>query len=220
VEVVGVPIGVMDQMASMACREGLALFLDTRTLEFEHVPLQLRGAGLELLVVDTGAPRRLADGRYAERRAESEAAAATLGLGTLRDATASDLRTAALDQALLRRARHVVTENARVLEFVRLLREGRLHEVGPLLTASHRSLRDDYEVSGPALDLAVGTAIEAGAVGARMTGAGFGGCALALVPARVTSDVVAAVRRAFLSHDLAEPDVFPVGPAGGARRVR
>jgi galactokinase len=220
VDVVGVPCGVMDQMASLCCREGHALFLDTRTLDVDHVSFDLARAGPDVLLVDTRIPRRLTDGRYAERRAESSAAAAALGVGTLRDATASDLETAQLGRALLRRARHVVTENARVLEFVRLLRAGRLSEVGPLLTESHRSLREDYEVTGPALDLAVRAALEAGALGARMTGGGFGGCALALVPERRASEVEAAVRRAFSSNGLSEPHVFPVRPVGGARRLR
>ena len=181
-EVVGVPSGVMDQMVSMLGRAGHALFLDTRSLDTEQVPLPLEAAGLCLLVLDTRAGHRLVDGAYADRRSACEAAAAVLGVAALRDATLEQVEAAAgeLGEERLRRARHVVTENARVLEAVELLRAGELDRLGPLLAASHASLRDDYAVSSPELDTAVEAAVAAGAVGARMTGAGFGGSAIAL----------------------------------------
>jgi galactokinase len=220
-EVVGVPSGVMDQMVSMLARAGHALFLDTRSLATEQVPLPLEAAGLCLVVIDTRAGHRLVDGAYADRRAACEAAAAVLGVPALRDATAEQVEAAAeaLGEEGLRRARHVVTENARVLEAVRLLRAGDLDRLGPLLAASHASLRDDYEVSSPELDTAVAAAVAAGAVGARMTGAGFGGSALALVEAGLVGRVGDQVRGAFATAGFGPPAVAAVVPSDGARRL-
>jgi galactokinase len=220
-EVVGVPSGVMDQMASMLGRAGHALFLDTRSLNTEQVPLPLEAAGLCLVVIDTRAGHRLVDGAYADRRAACEAAAATLGVPALRDATPAQVEAAAdaLGEEGLRRARHVVTENARVLEAVRLLRAGELERLGPLLAASHASLRDDYEVSSPELDTAVEAAVTAGAVGARMTGAGFGGSALALARADLVGRIDGQVQAAFAAAGLGPPSVAAVVPSDGARRL-
>jgi galactokinase len=211
----------MDQMVSMLGRAGHALFLDTRSLDTEQVPLPLEAAGLRLVVLDTRAGHRLVDGAYADRRATCEAAAATLGVRALRDATPAQLEAAAgaLGGEGLRRARHVVTENARVLEAVALLRAGDLDRLGPLLAASHASLRDDYEVSSPELDTAVEAAVAAGAVGARMTGAGFGGSAIALVRAELVDRVGARVRDAFAAAGFGPPEVAPVVAADGARRL-
>src|SRR5262249_30188653 len=136
---VGVPSGIMDQSASLLCRQGHVLFLDTRSLEVEQVPLDLAEAGLDLLVVDTRAPHRLADGEYAARRRDCERGAAALGVPYLRDVSAADLASALSkidDDTTRRRVRHVVTEDARVLDVVDLLRGGRVREIGPLLTAS------------------------------------------------------------------------------------
>jgi galactokinase len=218
-EIVGVPSGVMDQMASMACLAGHVLLLDTRSLVAEQVPFDLDAAGLTLLVIDTGVSHALADGAYAERRQACEEAARILELPALRDATEADVAAAAdlLGEVRHRRARHVVTENARVLEVVDRLRAGRLDAIGPLLTASHVSLRDDYEVSAPGLDTAVEAALRAGALGARMTGAGFGGCALALAPAVEVGAVTRIVTAAFAGFRA--PTVFAVHPADGARRL-
>jgi galactokinase len=220
-EVVGVPSGAMDQMVSMLGRAGHALFLDTRSLDTEQVPLPLQAAGLRLVVIDTRAGHRLVDGAYADRRAACEAAAATLGVPALRDATPAQVEAAAdaLGEEGLRRARHVVTENARVLEAVRLLRAGELERLGPLLAASHASLRDDYEVSSPELDTAVAAAVAAGAVGARMTGAGFGGSALALARADLVGRVDERVRAAFAAAGFGPPAVAAVVPSDGARRL-
>ena len=220
-EVVGVPSGVMDQMAAMLGRAGHALFLDTRSLEAEQVPVPLEAAGLRLMVIDTRAGHRLVDGAYADRRAACEAAAAALGVPALRDVTPEQVEAAAaeLGDPGLRRARHVVTENARVLAAVELLRAGRLDRLGPLLAASHASLRDDYEVSSPELDTAVEAAVDAGAVGARMTGAGFGGSAVALVPAAQVDPVTGQVAAAFAAAGFAAPEVTTVTPADGARRL-
>jgi len=221
-EVVGVPSGAMDQLAAMLGREGHAIFIDTRSLDIEAVPLAVSAAGLTLLVLDTNIPRRLAEGAYGERRRQCEHAAHLLGVPSLRDATPEvvDARAGDLGDVLHRRARHVTTENGRVLEAVAALRAHDFGRLGELLGASHRSLRDDYEVSAPVLDVAVDAAIDAGAVAARMTGAGFGGCALALVPVDRAHAVEAAVADAFAAAGLGEPRTFEVSPAAAARRLR
>jgi galactokinase len=216
VEVVGVPCGVMDQMAAMCCRDGSAMFLDCRSLEMEHLPLALDD--LTLLVVDVGTPRRLVEGSYARRRAECEAAARALGVTALRDATDADVGRLA-DETMGRRARHVVTENRRVLEVAGLLRRDATAEIGPMLTASHVSLRDDFEVSTPELDAAVEACIRGGALGARMTGAGFGGCVIALVPNDALSEVRRRVSDEALTGDRGLPRSFAATPAQGAHRV-
>ena len=220
-EVVGVPSGVMDQMVSMLGRAGHALFLDTRSLGTEQVPLPLEAAGLCLVVIDTRAGHRLVDGAYADRRAACQAAAAVLGVPALRDATPALLEryATALGDPGLRRARHVVTENARVLAAVELLRAGDLDRLGPLLAASHASLRDDYEVSSPELDTAVEAAVAAGAVGARMTGAGFGGSAIALVETALAGRLADRARDAFAAAGFGPPQVTAVVPSDGARRL-
>jgi galactokinase len=220
-DVVGVPCGIMDQMAALACTAAHVLLLDCRSLEADQVPFAPADAGLALLVVDTRVSHALADGGYAERRAACERAARVLGVRALRDATQADLDAAhdRLGEGPYRRARHVVGENARVLAVVELLRRGRPDTIGDALNASHASLRDDYQVSAPELDTAVEAALGAGALGARMTGAGFGGCALALVPAGAVADVGKAVRAGFAERGFREPGIFAVEPADGARRV-
>ncbi|MFR9755429.1 galactokinase [Streptomyces sp. TR06-5] len=220
----GVPCGVMDQMASACCIEGHALFLDTRDLGRRQVPLDLASHGLRLLVMDTRVRHSLADGAYAERRAGCEEAARLLGAAALRDVPAEDGRGAPADRvadpALRRLVRHVVSENQRVLRTVALLDAGQLRAVGPVLTAGHASLRDDFAVSCPELDLAVGTAVAAGALGARMTGGGFGGSAIALVEDARAATVGEAVAAAFAEAGHREPGIFEALPAAGARRVR
>ncbi len=199
-EFVGAPTGVMDQMACMYGRAGHLVFLDTRSLAVEHVPFDLSGHGLSLLVIDTRAPHALVDGQYAERRKSCDAAARMLGVTALRDVALDGLeRALALlpDDPLRRRVRHVVTENARVLDVVDLLRAGGAdpRKIGPALTASHGSLRDDFEVTVAELDVAVEGALAAGAHGARMTGGGFGGCVIALVERPAVEAVAHAVAR-------------------------
>ena len=217
---VGMPCGIMDQAASTLCRAGHALFLDCRSLAAQHIPFDLAGTGLAMLVVDTRAPHQLVDGEYAARRASCERAAALLGVPALRDVTDLDAALAALpDDELRRRTRHVVTENARVLAVVDLLRAGRVRDIGPLLTASHVSMRDDYEITVPEVDVAVETARSAGAYGARMTGGGFGGCVLALVDADATGTVATAVADAFAGHGFRPPAPFVAVPSDGAERV-
>ncbi|MFI9163602.1 galactokinase [Kitasatospora aureofaciens] len=218
---VGVPCGVMDQMASACCTDGAALFLDTRTLEQRHVPLDLEAAGLRLLVIDTRVKHDLGDGAYAALRAGCERAAELLGLDALRDLPAAGL-TAALERLpedLARLVRHVVTENLRVAETIEHLDGGRVAALGPVLTAGHASLRDDFRVSCDETDLAVEAAVAAGALGARMTGGGFGGSVIALVRAADADPVAEAVRSAFRSAGHADPVAFTAVPSAGARRV-
>lgn len=195
VEYVGVRCGIMDQLCASVGLAGHALFLDTRTLHSGQVPLP---ADHRVVVVDSGVPRRLAEAGYNRRRAECEEAARLLGVRTLRDAGPDDLpRVQALREPLRRRARHVVTENARVLQGVQALRAGDAPAFGRLMVASHRSLRDDFEVSTPELDRLVDACLAAGAAGARLTGAGFGGAVVALVAQAQLDDFRAQVSRAF-----------------------
>jgi galactokinase len=220
---VGMPCGIMDQSASTLCRAGHALFLDCRTRQTAQIPFDLSAAGLAMLVVDTKAPHRHVSGEYAARRAACESAAAALRVPALRDVT--DLRdlSAALsrldDEVLRRRVRHVVTENLRVLSVVDLLRAGEPRRIGPLMTESHASMRDDFEITVPEVDTAVSAALGAGAYGARMTGGGFGGCVLALVDADATDLVAAAVAEAFAARGFAAPAPFVATPSAGATRL-
>ncbi len=217
-EVAGAPTGGMDQAASLRATAGHALLLDTLDNSVAQVPFHLAEAGLELLVIDTRAEHALVDGQYAARRAACHAAAARLGVGTLREVTDLDAALAALpDPVEQRRVRHVVTEIARVEQFVDLVRADRVREVGPLMDASHESLRVDYEVSCAELDVAVGASRSAGALGARMTGGGFGGSAIALIEADAAGDVADAVARAFGGRGWPVPGFLlaVAGPAGG-----
>lgn len=217
---VGAPTGLLDQAASTLCREGEALFLDCRSGEVEQVPFAPDTDGLEVLVLDTRVPHSHVDGEYGERRASCEEAARQLGVPALRDVTDLDDALGRLGEDLLRRrVRHVVTEDARVLQAVQVLRDGRVRDLAPLLDDSHTSMRDDYEITVPAVDLAVETARAAGALGARMTGGGFGGCIIALVPAGIADQVGAAVSAALTGAGHEEPRWFTASPSAGARRV-
>jgi galactokinase len=223
-DVVGAPTGVMDQMASLHGRAGHLVFLDTRSLAVEHVPFDLSSAGLALLVIDSRAPHALVTGEYAERRRSCERAAELLGLRALRDLALDDLPDALArldDELLRRRTRHVVTENARVLEVVAALRSGvDSRRIGPVLTASHASMRDDFEITVGQVDLAVTAALAAGAYGARMTGGGFGGCVLALVDDDRCDAVAEAVHAAYADAGYARPSAFRTAAHDGARRLR
>ena len=219
-EAVGAPTGIMDQMAAMLGRTDAAIFLDCRSLETHIVDLGFADAGLELVVIDTGVTHAHATGGYGERRAACERGAAAMGVPALRDLGVDDLDRAAtlLDDVTFRRVRHIVTENQRVLDTVRTLRTAGPTAIGDLLVASHASMRDDFEISTPELDTAVESALASGAVGARMTGGGFGGAAIALV-ARDRVDAVAdAARAAFAASGFAPPTVFTVTPSAGADR--
>ena len=222
-EVVGAATGGMDQSAALLCRDGHALYLDCRSGEVEHVPLDLGAHGLALLVTDTRAAHTLADGRYETRRRASERAATMLGVRTLREVDVAELPSL-LDvlgmPELVRRARHVVSEIERVRVTVAALRDDDFAAVGALLDESHRSLRDDYEVSCPELDAAVDAARQAGALGARMTGGGFGGSTIALVRAHDVAAVSEAVTRAFEAEGWRPPVSFAVTASAAARRDR
>jgi galactokinase len=218
---VGMPCGLMDQMAASACTAGHALFFDVGASHIEQIPFDPDAAGLQVLVIDTHAHHALADGEYARRRAECEAGARTLGIDFLSQIGPDDLDAALgrlSDPTLRRRVLHVVTENDRVRRVVALLRAGRLAEAGPELSASHASLRDDFEVSCVELDVAASAAERAGALGARMVGGGFGGSVIALVPEEDAETVGAAVTAAAAEHRFAAPTVRAVRPADGARR--
>jgi galactokinase len=221
-EFVGVPCGIMDQMASMLARAGHALFLDTRSGAIEHAPFDPAEAGLVLLVIDTHARHDLADSGYADRFASCAEAARLLGVTALRDVSEADLPEALARLSdrgtLARRVRHVVTENARVLATAELLRAGRLTAIGPILTASHQSLRDDFEVSVPELDTAVSAALRAGALGARMTGGGFGGSVIALAPLATVPALTAAAEAAAREAGHPSPTIWPAVPSAGAHR--
>lgn len=217
---VKMPCGIMDQSASLLCEAGCALLLDCRTGIGTPVPLGLASSGARLMIIDTRARHTLADGQYAARRRECMAAASSLGVASLRDVTdASRLAGQLGDPLLLRRARHVVTDNRRVEDCVLLLRAGDVAGVGTLLWESHRSLRDDFEVSWPEADAAVDAAAGAGALGARMMGGGFGGSVIALVPEDRAAPVRAAVDAAFASRGWRSPAFLAAVPADGARRI-
>jgi len=211
---VGVNSGIMDQYASLLCQQGMALLIDCRSLAAESVPLDLARAGLALLACDTRESRKLDATGYNDRRQACERAARTLGVPALRDAQPADLDRLAGED--LKRARHVVTENARVLEAVEALRRQDFAAFGRLMYASHQSLRDDYEVSTPALDAFVDLARQIGALGARLTGAGFGGCAIALVQSEATVALAQGVRQCFAERQFAEPAFYTFQPAAGA----
>ncbi|WP_405713450.1 MULTISPECIES: galactokinase [unclassified Streptomyces] len=223
---VGVPCGVMDQMASACCTEGHALHLDTRDLTQRQVPFDLAAHGLRLLVVDTQVKHALGDGAYAERRAGCEAGAAALGVRTLREvpydglgAALDTLAAAGADESVVRYVRHVVSDNQRVEQVIALLDAGDVRAAGPVLNAGHVSLRDDLRVSCPELDLVVSAANEAGALGARMTGGGFGGSAIVLVAQEQADMVSKSVLEAFAAAGYAAPRIFPAVPSAGARRL-
>jgi galactokinase len=220
-EFAGIPTGIMDQSASLLGRAGHALLLDCRTGDSDPVPFDLPAGDLVLLVVDTRVRHALSDGRYAARRRDCEEAARVLRVRALRDVTDDP---GALDRiadpVLRRRARHVVTENARVLRVAGLLRAGEIGRAGPLLTASHASLRDDFEVSWPEADAVVGAALAAGALGARMTGGGFGGSVIVLAQARRGGGVRARVRDGFARRGWPAPRFTEARPSAGACRLR
>jgi len=205
----GVPCGIMDQTASAAAVPDHALLIDCRSLTVTPVAIP---AHLAVVVVHSGRARTLADGGYAAKVEACVAAAARLGVATLRDATAAAV---ADDPA----ARHVVAENARVLAFVDALRAGDGPRLGDLMRASHASLRDDFDVSSPELDATVDRVVGAGAFGARLTGAGFGGCVVGIAPRDRAADVVAAAVRAGADATGTAPLGFVVGRADAAGPV-
>jgi galactokinase len=222
-EIAGAPTGGMDQAASMRATRDHAILLDCRSGEAEQVPVELAEHGLALLVVDTRAEHALVDGQYAARRSACEEAASRLGVETLREVDPAGLDDALRrlpDDVMRARVQHVVTEIERVRECVNALRRNDFDDVGRLFAASHTSLRNDYEVSCRELDLVVEAAMAAGALGARMTGGGFGGSAIALVPADRADQVSATVVDAFAAAGLTAPRPFAAtaGPPAGRDR--
>ncbi|MGW2297013.1 galactokinase [Streptomyces violaceorubidus] len=220
---VGAPVGIMDQTASACCEAGHALFLDTRDLSQRQIPFDLAAEGMRLLVVDTRVKHSHSEGEYGKRRAGCEKGAALLGVDALRDVPYAELD-AALErlgdeEEVRRLVRHVVTEDERVERVVSLLESGDTRAIGPVLVEGHASLRDDFRISCPELDLVVDTALASGALGARMTGGGFGGSAIVLVEATDVDAVTKAVEDAFAAAALKPPRVFEAVPSPGARRV-
>ena len=217
---VGAPTGIMDQSVSLMGQEGHALFLDCRSLEVDHVPFDIAREGLAILAMDTAVKHANNDGGYASRRASCETVAAALGVAALRDVTPEMLESHrdSLDEVDYRRARHIVTENQRVLDTVETLKSSGARAIGGLLDGSHASMRDDFEISCPELNCAVDTAIEAGAIGARMTGGGFGGTAIALIEQESVDQVVEAVTQAFAEKGFTTPRCFVASAAEGAHR--
>jgi galactokinase len=218
-EFAGVPCGIMDQIAALQSRAGQALLLDCRSGTGTPVPLDPAAAGLELLIIDTRARRALADGRYAERRRACEQAAHALGVRALRDVHDAAALESLTDPSLRQISAHVLGEHRRVLNAAGLLRNGDPEALGALLTESHHSLRDRFQVSWPQADQAVAAALQAGAAGARMTGGGFGGCVVVLASAERATHVRAAVTDRFAQHRWPAPGYLAAVPSDGARRI-
>jgi len=220
-EVVGAPTGIMDQSASLLGKADHAVFLDCQSLEAESVELGFAAAGLELVIIDTRVAHRLSDGGYATRRAACEAAAKAFEVPSLRHLTLKSLEDGRelIDDVTFRRARHIVTENDRVLDFVAALKLADFARCGELMVESHASMRDDFEISVDELDTAVEISMRHGAFGARMTGGGFGGAAIALCPIEKISDLTNSVYAEFELVGYARPDIFTVNAADGASRL-
>jgi galactokinase len=222
-EWVGVNCGIMDQMASAACREGHALFLDCRSLEIQHAPLP---KGVSVVILDTSTRRGLVSSAYNERRNQCEEAARWFGVKALRDVSVEEFERKTkeerdLSEAALKRARHIVTENARVLEAIKVMKAGNVKRLGELFNASHDSLRDDFEVTNDALNIMVECAREqASCYGARMTGAGFGGCAVALVKEETAAEFVNAVSAAYRQRSNMEAAVCVCKASAGASLIQ
>ena len=216
-EVVGAPTGGMDQTVAVNGVEGAALLIDFESGETTEVPLDL--SGHTLLVTDTRVSHELTDGGYGSRRADCEEAADALGVTTLRSATAEAVADLP-DERVRRRARHVVTEIQRVSETVAALAANDWDEVGRIFDASHRSMRTDFEISCPELDCAVAVAVQAGAVAARMTGGGFGGSSVAVVPDERVEAVMRAVDAAFVLEGFRQPVHLRAVPSAGAEVLR
>jgi galactokinase len=219
-EIVGAPTGIMDQTASLFGQADHAVFLDCRTLDAKANALALEENGLEIVVMDTRVAHRLTDGGYAARRDSCEKASSLIGVSSLRDVTVESLDAAKhlLDDVVYKRAKHVVTENERVQQTVKLLAESGPKSIGQLMIDSHSSMRDDFQISITELDVAVETALSEGAVGARMTGGGFGGAAIALIDSQKVASLTKAVIDKFEQEGFEKPEIFKVIPDDGAKR--
>jgi galactokinase len=215
---VGMPCGIMDQSVSLMGRKGSALLLDCRDLTTESVPFDVASADLELLIIDTQAHHALVDGGYAERRASCESVASKLGIPSMRHLTMDllDSRKSEVTEIEYVRARHAVTEIQRVKDAVSALRASDFTTLGRLINESHFSLRDDYTVSCPELDVAVDASLRAGALGSRMVGGGFGGSAIALIKADQIEAVKEAIKKAYADNGFKAPRFFTSLPSAGA----
>lgn len=218
-EWVGMKCGIMDQMASAASKEGFALFLDCRTLEYQHAPLP---KNTSVVILDTSTRRGLVDSAYNERRSQCEEAARWFGVKALRDVSVDDLKKGSgLSEVVMKRARHIVTENSRVLEAIDVMKAGNVKRLGELFNASHNSLRDDFEVTNEALNQIVECAQEqSSCYGARMTGAGFGGCAVALVQEENAQVFTNAVSAAYRQRSGLDASVYVCKASEGASLVK
>lgn len=218
--VVGAPTGIMDQMASVYAAPDSAVLLDCRSLEVRQIKLGFAERGLSIAVLDTRVKHSHGTSGYRERREQCEAASAALGVPALRDAEVPDLLRLvnSVPEVVSRRARHIIFENQRVQLAAAALQVGALNEFGELMNQSHTSMRDDFEISTPELDLAVEVARREGAVGSRMTGGGFGGAAIALIESALIPQLAAALTREFENAGFKQPEVFEVVPASGAGR--
>lgn len=215
---VGMPCGIMDQSVSLMGREGSALLLDCRDLSTESVPFDVASQGLELLIIDTQAHHALVDGGYAERRASCESVAAKFDIPSMRHLTMHTLnaRKSEITEVEYIRARHAVTEIVRVKDAVAALKASDFTTLGRLINESHISLRDDYTVSCPELDAAVDASLEAGALGSRMVGGGFGGSAIALIKADQIDSVKEAIKKSYAAKGFKAPRFFTSLPSAGA----
>jgi galactokinase len=219
-EIVGAPTGIMDQSASLLGERDHAVFLDCKSLEAQSIELGFDAENLELMIIDTQVAHRLTDGGYATRRAACELGASIMNVSSLRELNVEDLSRAQelMDDVTFRRVRHIVTENTRVLETVNKLKAEGPRSIGQLLNESHDSMRDDFEISIDELDTAVDIAVRHGAIGARMTGGGFGGAAIALAPIERVSEISLAVQAEFELLGYGKPNIFAVTADQGARR--
>ena len=215
---VGMPCGIMDQSVSLMGREGSALLLDCRDLTTESVPFDVASQGLELLIIDTQAHHALVDGGYAERRASCESVAVKFDIPSMRHLSMDTLnaRKSEITEVEYSRARHAVTEIARVKDAVTALRANDFTTLGRLINESHISLRDDYTVSCPELDAAVDASLAAGALGSRMVGGGFGGSAIALIKADQIDAVKEAIKTSYAAKGFKAPRFFTSLPSAGA----
>ena len=218
---VGVPCGIMDQSVSLMATVGSALLLDCRDLSTQNIPFDVASSGLELLIIDTQAHHALTDGGYAERRASCESVVAKLKIKSLRDLSMQQLDSQKdqISEVEYQRARHAVSEMQRVLQCVTALTAKDFAVVGKLLNQSHRSLRDDYTVSCPELNVAVEAANNAGALGSRMVGGGFGGSAIALIEVSKTRKTIDAIENAFTINKFKAPRFFTSLPSQGAEII-
>ncbi|TWE11313.1 galactokinase [Rudaeicoccus suwonensis] len=221
--IAGAPTGLMDQLASVCGRAGQAMQIDTRAVTITHLPFELRDSRLSLLVIDSHTAHTHADGEYVQRRRACQEAAEQLGVEQLRDVPLAGLEQtlAPLSSLLRRRARHVVTDSARVEQVAALLQDGGdVRRIGPLLNDSHASMRDDFDITAPSVDALQRAAVDAGAYGARMTGGGFGGCVIALVDKDQCDAIAVACATAAAAGGFPAPTAFVAEAGDGAGRLR